>query len=249
MGVTFLIDGEENAPVTILLGHGAGAPMDSASMNAAALALASAGLRVARFEFAYMAGRRTAAGRKPPPRAETLIPEYRAAVVDLRARGPLVIGGKSMGGRVASMLADDLYASHDIVGLLCLGYPFHPPGKPQQLRTKHLEHIRTPTLIVQGTRDRFGGPDDIRHAAPGIAVHAGDGGDHSFSVRKSAGVDQQTVHDGIMDAVAFVGLGHKFQIWAPDRFSARLSEATGKMRALKKRLGSERAANPQGARE
>ncbi|WP_274627600.1 alpha/beta family hydrolase [Arvimicrobium flavum] len=186
MGVTFLIDGEENAPVTILLGHGAGAPMDSASMNAAALALASAGLRVARFEFAYMAGRRTAAGRKPPPRAETLIPEYRAAVVDLRASGPLVIGGKSMGGRVASMLADDLYASHDIVGLLCLGYPFHPPGKPQQLRTNHLEHIRTPTLIVQGTRDEFGTREEVETYAlsPAITLLWLEDGDHDLKPRQ-----------------------------------------------------------------
>jgi predicted alpha/beta-hydrolase family hydrolase len=82
--------------------------------------------------------RRTEAGRKPPPRAETLIPEYRVAVAALGAKVPLIIGGKSMGGRVASMVADELYAAGSIKGLLCLGYPFHPPGKPEQLRTKHL---------------------------------------------------------------------------------------------------------------
>ena len=130
MGEKFLFDGPEDAPVTILLAHGAGAPMDSASMNATAKALAAAGFRVARFEFGYMAARRTSEGRKPPPRAETLNPEYVAAVDALGTKGPLVIGGKSMGGRVASMIADDLHASGKIVGLLCLGYPFHPPAKP-----------------------------------------------------------------------------------------------------------------------
>ena len=105
------------------------------SMTAAARALAAAGLGVARFEFAYMAGRRGPAGRKPPPRAETLIGEYRDAVAALGAAGPLVIGGKSMGGRVASMAADELHAAGRVAGLLCLGYPFHPPGRPERLRT------------------------------------------------------------------------------------------------------------------
>ena len=105
---TFLFDGPEDARVTILLAHGAGAPMDSASMTATAQALAAAGFRVARFEFGYMASRRTADGRKPPPRAETLNPEYDAAIAELGAKGPLIIGGKSMGGRVASMVADEL---------------------------------------------------------------------------------------------------------------------------------------------
>ena len=134
----FLFDGPKDAPITILLAHGAGAPMDSLAMNAIAAALAGTGFRVARFEFGYMASRHTDAGRKPPPRAETLIGEYRTAVKTLGATSPLVIGGKSMGGRVASMLADELLDAGEIAGLLCLGYPFHPPGKPEQLRTKHL---------------------------------------------------------------------------------------------------------------
>ncbi|AWC22073.1 hypothetical protein CO731_01529 [Aminobacter sp. MSH1] len=93
MAVHFLFDGPENAAVTILLAHGAGAPMDSASMTATAAALAAAGLRVARFEFGYMAARRTGS-RKPPPRAETLNPEFRAAIDELGAKGKLIIGGK-----------------------------------------------------------------------------------------------------------------------------------------------------------
>ena len=104
MPTDFLFDGPDDARVTIMLAHGAGAPMDSASMTAAAKALSSAGLRVARFEFAYMAERRTGAGRKPPPRADKLMPEYRAAIVALGATTPLIIGGKSMGGRIASMI-------------------------------------------------------------------------------------------------------------------------------------------------
>lgn len=187
MGETFLFDGPEDAPVTILLAHGAGAPMDSASMNATAKALAAAGFRIARFEFGYMAARRTSQGRKPPPRAETLNPEYIAAIEALGAKGPLIIGGKSMGGRVASMVADQLHAAGKIVGLLCLGYPFHPPAKPEQLRTKHLSGLKTPTLICQGTRDEFG----TREEVPGYALSAAievlwlEDGDHDLKPRKS----------------------------------------------------------------
>src|SRR3954469_484678 len=96
----FLFDGPGDAEVTILLAHGAGAPMDSASLNASTKALSAAGLRVVRFEFDYMAARRVSAAKRPPPRAEKLIPEYIAAVDALNAAGTLVIGGKSMGGRV-----------------------------------------------------------------------------------------------------------------------------------------------------
>ena len=106
----FLTSGPDTAPMTVLLAHGAGAAMDSPSMEAIARALADEGLRVVRFEFGYMAARRDGQ-RKPPPRAETLIPEYRQAVEDLTVDGPLVIGGKSMGGRVASMVADELFAA------------------------------------------------------------------------------------------------------------------------------------------
>lgn len=187
MGVNFLFDGAEDAPVTVLLAHGAGAPMDSASMNAAANALALAGFRVARFEFGYMAARRTEAGRKPPPRAETLNPEYKAAVEQLGAKGPLIIGGKSMGGRVASMVADELFASGKILGLLCLGYPFHPPAKPDQLRTKHLANLKTPTLIVQGTRDEFGTIEEVPNyeLSDSIELLWLEDGDHDLKPRKS----------------------------------------------------------------
>jgi predicted alpha/beta-hydrolase family hydrolase len=181
----FLFDGPEDARVTIILAHGAGAPMDSPAMKAAAQALASVGFRVARFEFAYMAARRQG-GRKPPPKAEALIPEYRAAIEALAARGPLVIGGKSMGGRVASMVADELFNEGAIAGLLCLGYPFHPPDKPSQLRTQHLRALKTPALICQGTRDPFGTRAEVPAypLSPTIEILWLDDGDHDLRPRK-----------------------------------------------------------------
>ncbi|NKK71927.1 alpha/beta hydrolase [Rhizobium leguminosarum bv. viciae] len=183
----FLLQGPQNARFTILLAHGAGAPMDSSSMTAAANALAGVGFRVARFEFAYMAARRTSEGRKPPPRAETLNPEYEAAIAELGASGPLIIGGKSMGGRVASMVADDLHRRGKVAGLLCLGYPFHPPGQPEKLRTGHLTGLTTPALICQGTRDEFGTRDEV----PGydlsdrIEILWLEDGDHDLKPRKT----------------------------------------------------------------
>jgi predicted alpha/beta-hydrolase family hydrolase len=183
----FLFDGPDKAKATMLLAHGAGAPMDSASMNAATKALANAGLRIARFEFAYMASRRTAAGRKPPPRAEKVMTEYVAAVDALKATGPLIIGGKSMGGRVASMVCDDLFAKGRIAGLLCLGYPFHPVGKPEQLRTAHLAELRTPALIAQGTRDPFGTREEVKHykLSKQIEILWLEDGDHDLRPRKA----------------------------------------------------------------
>jgi predicted alpha/beta-hydrolase family hydrolase len=188
MVTDFIFDGPQDARVTILLAHGAGAPMDSASMNATSKALAAADFRVARFEFAYMASRRTPAGNKPPPKAETVMPEYVAAIDDLGTTdGPLIIGGKSMGGRVASMVADQLLAAKRIAGLLCLGYPFHPPGRPMQLRTKHLIGLKTPTLICQGTRDEFGTRYEVGEygLSDQIEVFWLEDGDHDLNPRKS----------------------------------------------------------------
>jgi predicted alpha/beta-hydrolase family hydrolase len=157
----FLVDGPMDARLTILLAHGAGAPMDSPWMTSVSRAFATAGIRTARFEFAYMASRRTSEIKRPPPRAETLRSEYLTAVDVIGVSDSLVIGGKSMGGRVASLVADELYSSGRIAGLLCIGYPFHPIGKPDQLRTAHLRAMRAPTLIVQGTRDPFGTPEEV----------------------------------------------------------------------------------------
>jgi len=183
----FLWQGPKEAYFTILLAHGAGAPMDSASMMAASTALAGAGFLVARFEFAYMAARRTSGSGKPPPRADRLMPEYAAAVAELASAGPLIIGGKSMGGRIASMVADDLSAKGKIAGLLCLGYPFHPIGKPDQLRTAHLVNLKTPTLIVQGSRDEFGQRSEVETYGMSRSIEFCwlDDGDHDLKPRKT----------------------------------------------------------------
>lgn len=152
----FLFSGPRDAGITLLLAHGAGSPMDSDWMSALAARLAEAGLSVARFEFAYMAQRRLDGRRPPPSRTEALMGEYRAALEMLKPAGRLLIGGKSLGGRVASMIADEAFDAGTIHGLVCFGYPFHPPGKPERLRTAHLDTLRCPALVFQGTRDPFG---------------------------------------------------------------------------------------------
>src|ERR1700712_983937 len=148
-----LTTGDPAAATTYLMAHGAGAPMDTPWMNDMAALLGDRGIRVVRFEFGYMAGRREGV-RKPPPRGDSLTGEFHdavdAATRELPAGGQLLIGGKSMGGRVASLVADELLDAGAISGLVCLGYPFHPPEKPGQLRTAHLVDLRTPTLICQG---------------------------------------------------------------------------------------------------
>src|SRR5262249_4995444 len=122
-------------------------------------------------------------GRKPPPRADTLTAEYAAAIAALKARGPLIIGGKSMGGRVASMIADHQHAA----GLLCLGYPFHPVGKPTQLRTAHLAQLATPALSAQGARDPSGTRQEVAgyELSKTIEILWLEDGDHDFRPRKA----------------------------------------------------------------
>ena len=194
--IMFLFEGQESADATILFAHGAGAAMDSATMTTASGALSKVGFRVARFEFGYMAGRRTAGTRKPPPKAELLMDEYRSAISELKRAGKLIIGGKSMGGRVASLIADEQLAAGRIAGLFCLGYPFHPPGKPESLRTGHLETMQTPALICQGTRDIFGSRDEV----PGytlsktVEVRWFEDGDHDLKPRKAISGFSHTDH-------------------------------------------------------
>ncbi|NIY99153.1 alpha/beta hydrolase [Salipiger sp. HF18] len=192
----FLIDGDAPGRSTVLLAHGAGAAMDSGFMELAAAALAEAGLRVARFEFAYMAGRRSGGSKRPPPRIESLRAEYHEAIDALAAEGPLIIGGKSMGGRVASLVADEAFAAGRIAGLLCLGYPFHPTGKPERLRTDHLEMLATPALICQGTRDPFGTQDEVAGYAlsPKIQLCWFEDGDHDLKPRRSRTSATQADH-------------------------------------------------------
>lgn len=198
-GVDLLIDGD--GP-TLVLAHGAGAAMDSRGMTALATRIAARGVRVVRFEFGYMASRRQGV-RKPPPRADTLLDEYRAVVAEVG--GAPVIGGRSMGGRVASMIAGD----PGIPGLVCLSYPWHPPARPDQPRIAHLADLTTPTLIVQGTRDPFGSPDEVAAypLSPAIELLWLEDGDHDLTPRTSVSGFTAAQHlDAAADAVAaFVG--------------------------------------------
>jgi len=190
-----LIDGD--GP-TLVLAHGAGAAMDARGMTALAVRIADRGIRVVRFEFGYMAARRDGV-RRPPPRADTLLGEYRAVLAEVGGRP--VIGGRSMGGRVASMIAED----DAVAGLVCLSYPWHPPARPDQPRIAHLEHLATPALIVQGTRDPFGSPDEVAGypLSPAIELLWLEDGDHDLTPRKSVSGFTAAQHlDTAADAVA-----------------------------------------------
>jgi predicted alpha/beta-hydrolase family hydrolase len=200
----FLIDGPARARLTVILAHGAGAAMDSPFMNTIAAGLARTGLRVARFEFPYMHARRAEGKRGAPDREPLLIATWRAAIAALGGGERLVIGGKSMGGRIASMVADET----KVRGLICLGYPFHPPGKPDRLRVKHLEALRTPALILQGTRDPFGRREEAAayRLSPAIQFEWLEDGDHSFKPRASSGhTEQEHLTTAIAAAANFIG--------------------------------------------
>jgi len=199
-----LVDGPTTADRTVVLAHGAGAPMDSPFMADVARALAGTGLHVVRFEFPYMMRRRDVGrGGRPDP-GPVLQQRWNAVIEHLGHPEKLVIGGKSLGGRIASMVADDA----GVGGLVCLGYPFHPPGRPDKLRTAHLLELKTPALIVQGTRDPFGLPQEIEsYGLPdSIRVAFVGDGDHSFKPRvKSGRTLEQNVEDALAEIASFVG--------------------------------------------
>jgi len=189
---------------TLILAHGAGAPQSSAFMVDFARGLARRGCQAVTFNFPY-----TEQGRRLPDRAPTLEACFRDVIVAIRARaglgtGPLVIGGKSMGGRIASHLAAQGLA--DLAGLVALGYPLHPPGRPEQLRALHLARIRQPMLIVQGSRDAFGTPEELRLALGPLGATATlqvvEGGDHSFKVPKRGPITQEEVFERVQDEIA-----------------------------------------------
>jgi len=155
--VNLLIDGPDDSPHTLVFAHGAGGAMDTPFLETVAKKVAERGIRVVRFEFPYMAARRTGGKRGAPDRQPVLLQAWRDVVAHLGGGERLVIGGKSMGGRMATMVADEL----QVRGVAVLGYPFHPPGQPEKLRTAHLVTLRTPTLIVQGKRDPFGTEEEV----------------------------------------------------------------------------------------
>ena len=226
--------------ITVLLGHGAGASQTSSFMRLFADGLATRGFDAMTFNFLY-----TEQGRRSPdPKAklESCCQAVIGAAHDhKKLKGNrLVIGGKSMGGRIASQVAAAMQANQgtedqaarirstsaskiaaveetkqppegrlspeDIAGLVFLGYPLHPPGKPDQLRAEHLKHIRAPMLFVHGSRDAFGTPDElgaiIKNFHLPATLHVIEGGDHSFSVLKSSSVPQQQVYETAMDEIA-----------------------------------------------
>ena len=199
-----IIDGPKTAAKSFLFAHGAGAPMDSAFMNRVAQGVAASGIRVVRFEFPYMQRRRDAGKRGAPDRPEVLMQSFRDAIDQTGGGKRIVIGGKSMGGRIASMVADEAL----VLGLVCLGYPFHPPGQPEKTRTTHLESLQTPTLILQGTRDSFGSPDDVRRykLSRSIRIEWIEDGDHSFKPRARSGRTEADSLQAAIDLVAeFIG--------------------------------------------
>ena len=192
------------ADISLILGHGAGAGQTSPFMVKFATALASRGIETITFNFAY-----TEAGRRVPDRNDRLeaawrrmIAAHRDGEIGARARR-LAIGGKSMGGRIASQVA--AADSGGIAGLVFLGYPLHPPGRLDKLRSAHLPQIRTPMLFVQGSRDAFGTPQELAPILEALQAPAEicviEDGDHSFKVRKTAPLSQPAVFDFILDAV------------------------------------------------
>ena len=198
MSTKLIYNGSNNAAMRLVLAHGAGVPMDHPFMDYFATALASQEIRLARFEFPYMVARRST-GKKTPPDREPKLRESWLDVIEKLGADRLVIGGKSMGGRIASLIADEA----DVTGLVCLGYPFHPVGKPEKLRIDHLRHLRTPTLIVQGERDTFGNREEVKsYRLPRkIKVHWLTDGDHSLKPRKSSG---RTEEDNWSEAVEVI---------------------------------------------
>ena len=186
--MSYLIDGPDQSEHIYLFAHGAGGAMDTAFMNIVAQGLAKHGIRVVRFEFPYMAARRTTKKRGgAPDRQPVLLDTFKRVVEEHGGGAKVIVGGKSMGGRMASMIADEVGAR----GLLVFGYPFHPPGKPQQTRTAHLAELRTPALILQGTRDIFGTPDDVATytLSPAIQIAWFEGSDHSLKGKVPAAIE------------------------------------------------------------
>jgi uncharacterized protein len=208
---TPLVNGPAGAAARLILAHGAGASMTSPFLETLAADRAALGVQTVRFEFAYMAARRSGGPRRPPPPVERLAQEYLTFVGQL-GRLPaqrLYIGGKSMGGRVASMIADELYGAGLVSGLAVLGYPFHPAGKPHVLRVAHLKGLGCPALIVQGTRDALGSSEVIPGygLSPMIRLAFLPDGDHDLKPRRGSGHTQAGhIHSAARELARFMGV-------------------------------------------
>lgn len=190
----------EQAPL-LLLAHGAGVGSDSPFMERLAVSLAGQGVSVVRFEFPYMQKRRQDGRKRPPDRQAVLLEGFADRVRRCREEiGPdraLVVGGKSMGGRMASILAT-LPEAPGIEGVACFGYPFHPPGKPDRWRTDHFPGLKAPMAVFQGTRDPFGKPEELQAQPPLpslVTVHWLEGGNHDLRPLKKQGLDPDALID------------------------------------------------------
>ncbi|MGR4990872.1 alpha/beta family hydrolase [Vibrio rotiferianus] len=179
----WIAEGPENGPLFIFA-HGAGAGMEHDFMTAVAKGLVEQGIRVVRFNFPYMVKRAEDGKKRPPDRAPKLLEAYEEVLTHFASQ-PIVIGGKSMGGRMSSLLADNEL----VAGIACLGFPFHPPGKPEKYKGEHLASIEKPTLILQGERDTFGKREEFDGfvLSEQVKVSFLPDGDHSFKPRKSSG--------------------------------------------------------------
>jgi len=190
-----------DSPVAgLVVAHGAGGGQNTPFMVRTAEGLAARGITAATFDFPYMAARKSVPDRPP-----VLEQAWREAIAEARnqmGRVPLFIGGKSMGGRIASHVASQ--GCPGLSGLVFLGYPLHPPGKPDQRRDAHLPAIAEPMLFVQGSRDAFGTTEEIRALLPKLqhaTLHEVPGGDHSFKVSGRGAPKPNAVLDGILDVV------------------------------------------------
>ena len=197
--MNFLENGNRNAPTRIVLAHGAGAHMDSPFMNYFAEELGSEEIHVIRFEFPYMAQRRLDGSKRPPDRQPKLLACWQEVIAQFGPAENVIIGGKSMGGRMASLIADPV----GVKGLLCLGYPFYAAGKSDKPRIEHLLDIKTPTLIVQGERDAMGNHETVLNysLSSKIDFYWCPDGDHSFKPRKASGRNEV---ENWQDAIAAI---------------------------------------------
>jgi hypothetical protein len=198
-----LVNLAEKPIATFVFGHGAGAGQNSEFMQLMAQGIANQNINVLRFNFAYMQLAEELGKRRPPERLDKLLTHFKVLLNEIDDSLPIFIGGKSMGGRIASMLLEESTAK----GCICMGYPFHPPDKPEKLRTEHLLCISKPVLILQGERDTFGKREEIGNfnLSQQVQVSYLADGDHGFKPRKSSGHNlKENLHKAIEHSVAFI---------------------------------------------
>ena len=206
--MAFLVD-EPEQPIgaNLILAHGAGALMDSDFMNTIAEGVSQNGIKVWRFEFPYMSERRATGKKRPPNTQKVLLESWKDTIEQIKRKvdksEPIFIGGKSMGGRMASHLSD-----HDkVAGVACLGFPFHPPGKPDKYKGEHLAELSKACLILQGERDTFGKREEFPafNLSDSVSVEFIPDGDHSFKPRKSSGhTEQQNIALAVEKLAKFI---------------------------------------------